>query len=234
MLYYRAADERGKANFSWLNSQHSFSFGYYYDADHMGVSVLRVINDDEVSPGAGFDNHGHRDMEIISYILEGAIEHRDSTGNHFIVPEGEVQRMSAGSGIMHSEFNASKTEALKFLQIWISPNVKLIEPSYEQMPILQSSTLTALVTPDGSNGSLSIHQDVSLFRLQLNAGERYELTAQARVGYLHVIEGEGLGVTSTDKLELKPGDGLGIIKDQLSITAKDEGLTALWFDLPPR
>ena len=234
MFYYRAADARGKANFGWLNSQHTFSFGHYYDADHMGVSVLRVINDDIVAPGAGFDNHGHRDMEIISYILEGSIEHKDSMGNHFVVPAGDVQRMSAGTGIMHSEFNASKTESLKFLQIWISPNTKGIEPSYEQMPIVQSSTMTPLVTPNGRDGSLSIHQDASLFRLQLKAGESYELVAQERVGYLHVIEGNVLSDSIADKSELKHGDGLGIIKEQLSITAGDDGLVALWFDLPSR
>ncbi|MFT7411416.1 MAG: redox-sensitive bicupin YhaK (pirin superfamily), partial [Oleispira sp.] len=124
MFYFRAATARGNANFGWLKSLHTFSFGNYYDPDHMGISVLRVINDDIVAPGAGFDNHGHRDMEIISYILEGSIEHKDSMGNQFVVPAGDVQRMTAGTGIMHSEFNASKTEPLKFLQIWISPNLK--------------------------------------------------------------------------------------------------------------
>lgn len=235
MFYYRAAESRGKANFGWLNSQHTFSFGEYYDPDHMGISTLRVINDDVVAPGAGFGNHGHRDMEIISYILEGSIEHKDSMGNKFTVPAGEVQRMSAGTGIMHSEFNASKTESLKFLQIWITPNVTGIKPSYEQMPIVQSSTMTALVTPDGRDGSLSIHQDASIYRLKLKAGERYDLVALAkdeneRVGYLHVIEGNSVNVGKG----LKAGDGLGIIKDQLSITAGDEGLAALWFDLPSK
>lgn len=238
MFYYRAAESRGKANFGWLNSQHTFSFGNYYDADHMGISTLRVINDDVVAPGAGFGNHGHRDMEIISYILEGSIEHKDSMGNHFTVPAGEVQRMSAGTGIMHSEFNASKAEPLKFLQIWITPNVTGIKPSYEQMPIKQSSTMTALVTPDGRDGSLSIHQDASLYRLQLKAGESYDLIAIARnenerVGYLHVIEGSSVEKSSVNVgTGLKPGDGLGIIKDQLSITAGKDGLVALWFDLP--
>jgi quercetin 2,3-dioxygenase len=235
MFYYRAADSRGKANFGWLNSQHTFSFGNYYDGDHMGISTLRVINDDVVAPGAGFGNHGHRDMEIISYILEGSIEHKDSMGNQFTVPAGEVQRMSAGTGIMHSEFNASKTEPLKFLQIWITPNVTGIKPSYEQMPIVQSSTMTALVTPDGRDGSLSIHQDASIYRLKLKAGESYDLEAlpkdeNERVGYLHVIKGSSVNVGTG----LKAGDGLGIIKDQLTVTASDDGLLALWFDLPSK
>ncbi|MGK0247806.1 MAG: redox-sensitive bicupin YhaK (pirin superfamily) [Oleispira sp.] len=228
MFYYRAADTRGKANFDWLNSQHTFSFGNYYDPDHMGISVLRVINDDIVAPGAGFGEHGHRDMEIISYILEGSIEHKDSMGNQFIVPAGDVQRMSAGTGVMHSEFNASATEPLKFLQIWISPNVRGIEPSYEQMAVVQSSTMTPLVTPTGRDGSLSIHQNASLFRLQLQAGESYDLAAQKYVGYLQVISGSAL----SNEYALTPGDGLGIIKDQLSISAGGEGLIALWFELP--
>lgn len=235
MFYYRAAESRGKANFGWLNSQHTFSFGEYYDGDHMGISTLRVINDDVVAPGAGFGNHGHRDMEIISYILEGSIEHKDSMGNQFTVPAGEVQRMSAGTGIMHSEFNASKTEQLKFLQIWITPNVTGIKPSYEQMPIVQSSTMTALVTPDGRDGSLSMHQDASIHRLKLKAGESYDLITPTeneaeRIGYLHVIEGRSVNVGQ----DLKAGDGLGIIKDQLSITAGNDGLVALWFDLPAK
>jgi redox-sensitive bicupin YhaK (pirin superfamily) len=241
MFYYRAAGARGKANFGWLNSQHTFSFGDYYDPDHMGISVLRVINDDIVAPSAGFGEHGHRDMEIISYILEGSIEHKDSMGNHFIVPAGDVQKMSAGTGVMHSEFNASKTEPLKLLQIWISPNVKGIKPSYEQMPIKQSSTMTPLVTSNGRDGSLSIQQDTSLSRLQLKAGESYELipqklSTQKEVGYLHIIEGYALADQQVlnGQNALRPGDGLGIIKDQLTITAGDNGLTALWFELPSK
>ena len=231
MFYYRAAESRGKADFGWLKSQHSFSFGNYYDAKHMGFSVLRVINDDIVAPDAGFGKHGHRNMEIISYIQEGTIEHKDSMGHSYTLPAGEVQRMSAGSGITHSEFNASKTEPLKFLQIWISPNKTDIEPSYEQMPIVQSGAMTPLVTPNGRDGSLSIQQDASLYRLHLKAGEGYQLAVKhedQRVGYLHVIDGDALN----DEHNLKAGDGLGIIEDQLSITAGNEGLVALWFDLP--
>jgi hypothetical protein len=240
MFYYRAAESRGKANFGWLQSQHTFSFGEYYDGDHMGISTLRVINHDVVAPGAGFGNHGHRDMEIISYILEGSIEHKDSMGNHFTVPAGEVQRMSAGTGIMHSEFNASKTEPLKFLQIWITPNVTGIKPSYEQMPIVQTSAMTALVTPEGRDDSLSMHQDASVYRLKLKAGEHYHLESAAenhhpRVGYLHVIEGSSVQDHSQNwGTDLKAGDGLGVINDQLQVTAGDDGLVALWFDLPSK
>jgi redox-sensitive bicupin YhaK (pirin superfamily) len=236
MFYFRAANARGNANFGWLDSQHTFSFGNYYDPDHMGISVLRVINDDIVAPGAGFDNHGHRDMEIISYILEGSIEHKDSMGNQFIVPAGDVQRMTAGTGIMHSEFNASKTEPLKFLQIWISPNLKGVKPSYEQMPVVQSSTMTPLVTPNGRDGSLSINQDINLFRLQLEPGETYDLVARKHIGYLHVMEGSAVGDQQIlDKQSvLRSGDGLGLIEDQLSITARHAGLVALWFELPAK
>lgn len=230
MFYYRAADARGKVNLGWLNTHHTFSFGNYYDPDHMGISTLRVINDDTIAPGAGFGMHGHRDMEIISYIISGSIEHKDSMGNQFVVPAGDVQKMSAGTGVMHSEYNASKTEPLKLLQIWISPNVKGIKPSYEQMPIKQTSAMIPLVTPDGRDGSLTIQQDASLSRLQLKAGESYDLVAQKRVGYLHVIEGGSVNVGKG----LKAGDGLGIIKDQLSVIAGDKGLVALWFDLPSK
>ncbi|KZZ46584.1 pirin, partial [Thalassolituus sp. HI0120] len=162
-------------NFGWLNSQHSFSFGHYYDPKHMGFSALRVINDDSVAPGAGFDTHGHRDMEIISYVLEGAIEHKDSMGHSYIVPAGDVQRMSAGTGVTHSEFNHSKQHNLRFLQIWIQPNKLGITPGYQQQKIEQRGKLTPLVTPDGSDGSLSIQQDVSLYRVALNRGESLQL-----------------------------------------------------------
>lgn len=229
MDYIRKADTRGRANFGWLDSRHTFSFGGYYDPRHMGVSVLRVINDDQVKGGTGFGAHGHRDMEIISYVLEGAIEHRDSTGNHFVVPAGEVQRMSAGRGIQHSEFNASRSEPLHFLQIWIEPNVTGIEPSYEQAKIEQRGPLTPLVTPDGRDGSLSMHQDASLYRLRLQAGESFTLTTGGRSGYLHVIGGSAEAGRET----LAGGDGIGFLKTrEQEITAGDSGLEALWFDLP--
>ena len=162
MLYIRRSESRGNVDFGWLRSRHSFSFGHYYDPKHMGFSVLRVINDDQVVAGAGFDTHGHRDMEIISYVSEGAMEHRDSEGNQYRIPAGEVQRMTAGSGITHSEYNASKTDQLKFIQIWIEPSQQGLHPDYEQAQITQAEQLTALVTPTGSGQSLRINQDASL------------------------------------------------------------------------
>ena len=238
MIYLRNAAERGGASFGWLDSKHSFSFGHYHDPKHMGFSALRVINDDTVKPGAGFDTHGHRDMEIISYVLKGAIEHKDSMGNSFVVPAGEVQRMSAGTGLTHSEFNHSKTEELKFLQIWIMPDEKGIKPGYEQKVIEQTSVLTPLVTPKGENGSLSIHQDASMYRLELEPGETFDFDARERPGYLHVIEGAAgfksneEGKAKSGAVEVTSGDGIGVYQERFSLTAKEEMLVALWFDLP--
>ncbi len=228
--WIRRSEERGRANFGWLDSRHSFSFGRYFDPRFMGFSDLRVINDDRVAPGAGFHPHGHADMEIISYILEGAIEHRDSMGNSFVVEAGEVQRMSAGSGIQHSEFNASNTDELRFLQIWIMPNVNGIAPSYQQARIEQTSALTPLVTPDGRDGSLMLHQDASIYRMQLRRQESVMLNMNNRVGYLHVIDGK---VKAQDQL-LLPGDAIAINRaDKVCFTGQSENLEALWFDLLP-
>lgn len=229
MDYIRQSDSRGRANFGWLDSRHSFSFGSYYDPGHMGFSVLRVINDDTVKGDTGFGAHGHRDMEIISYVLEGAIEHRDSIGNRFVVPAGEVQRMSAGTGIQHSEFNASRTEPLKFLQIWIEPDVMGIAPGYQQARIEQRGQLTALVTADGRDGSLSLHQDANLYRLRLQPGERFTLQTGGRAGYLHIIDGSADAGETT----LAAGDGVGFTRTRAQeIVAGAGGLEALWFDLP--
>lgn len=227
MYYLRLGKERGGASYGWLNSKHSFSFGHYYDPKHMGFSVLRVINDDTVKAGAGFDTHGHRDMEIISYVLEGAIEHKDSMGQQYVVPAGDIQRMSAGTGVTHSEFNHSKSDPLHFLQIWIQPNKKGIAPSYEQKTVVQKGPLTALVTPDGREGSLSMQQDASIYRLKLKAGEQLQLDTQQRPGYLHVIG----GAADVSGHALQAGDALGASKESLSISAQTD-LTALWFDLP--
>jgi len=228
MFYFRHSEDRGRANFGWLNSKHSFSFGSYYDPKHMGISALRVINDDTVIGGAGFDTHGHRDMEIISYVLKGSIEHKDSMGKQYIVPAGDIQRMSAGTGVTHSEFNHSKTDSLRFLQIWIQPNKMGIKPSYEQKKVVQNGPLTPLVTSDGRDNSLSMQQDASLYRLQLKSGESIHLDTQKRPGYLHVINGKA----DMNNNALNAGDAFGAIGEPLNVKAMSD-LTALWFDLPP-
>ena len=257
MIYIRKAHERGDVNLGWLQSKHSFSFGHYYDAKHMGISALRVINEDEVMPGHGFGTHGHRDMEIVSYVIEGALKHEDSSGNKYIVPAGDIQRMSAGRGVTHSEFNASKSEKVKFLQIWILPNKKGIEPSYEQNAVAQNGPLTPLVTPEGKDGALAINQDASIFRLMLKKGENYHLKAANRTGYLHIISGDAEVVSSDTKspdIESTEIEGTDIIdihteafgnqafsggdafaigaNEQVRITATSP-IEALWFDLPP-
>lgn len=228
MKYIRKAEDRGVANFGWLESKHSFSFGNYYDAKHMGISALRVINDDMVMPGQGFGKHGHRDMEIISYVIEGALKHDDSSGNSYVVPAGDVQRMSAGRGVMHSEFNASDTERVKFLQIWIQPNVHGIEPSYEQKSIEQHGKLTTLVSPNGEDGALFINQDASISRLILEKSESIKLQTANRLGYLHIIKGQ---LTAEDQ-SFKQGDAFAVGADYALDIFANEPIEALWFDLP--
>jgi quercetin 2,3-dioxygenase len=225
----RSAD-RGRASFGWLNSKHTFSFGSYYNPKQMGFSALRVINDDEVAPGAGFQTHSHSNMEIISYVLEGRIAHRDSTGNEEVLPAGEFQLMSAGRGIAHSEFNASQRDRLKFLQIWIEPNEFDGEPGYQQKDFGQAHGLTEVITPDGRNGTLQIKQDATLSQLLLSSGDTLELPVKTgRAYYLHLIEGElALGETT-----LSPGDGIKLVKiSNLSASAQHGPVRALWFDLP--
>jgi len=225
----RSAD-RGRASFGWLNSKHTFSFGNYYNPQQMGFSALRVINDDEVAPGGGFQTHSHSNMEIISYVLEGRIAHRDSTGNQEVLPAGEFQLMSAGSGIAHSEFNASNEQRLKFLQIWIEPNEFDGEPGYQQKDFGRAPGLTEVISADGRNGTLKIKQDASVSQLILPAGESIALPVrQSRAYYLHLIEGQ----LALDETELHPGDGIKLVKiDSLSASAGESAVRALWFDLP--
>ncbi len=232
MHYARPASDRGNANFGWLNSYHSFSFGHYYDPEHMGISTLRVINDDTVAPGAGFDTHGHRDMEIISYVLDGAVRHEDSMGNRYVVPAGDVQVMSAGSGVMHSEYNNSDVDPVHFLQIWITPDVMGSKPRYEQKTIRQTGVLTPLVTPDGRDGSLTMQQDASMSRLMLDAGESTRLDG-ASAAYLHLIEGElALSFEDGESVTVKAGDGYGFAASvQVEANA---AVHALFFELPER
>ncbi|MBB3060095.1 pirin family protein [Microbulbifer rhizosphaerae] len=227
MIKLRPAEERGRFRIKWLDSRHTFSFGHYYDPRHMGVSSLRVINDDRVVPGAGFETHPHRDMEIISYILEGSIEHRDTMGNRTRLRAGEVQVISAGTGIMHSEFNPDREKPLHFLQVWIRPERQGLRPGYVQRDFSAARGVTLIVSRDGENGSLKAHQDVRIYQLRLSA-ERVELPLQAdRVYYLHVARG-GLELNGT---RLQEGDG-GIIEAE-SLLAIDvgDGVEALLFDL---
>lgn len=230
MISIRRSNERGSANFGWLDSKHTFSFGNYYDERHMGFSALRVINDDRVTPGAGFDTHGHRDMEIISYVLEGEIAHKDSEGNVAILPPGEFQLMSAGSGIRHSEFNPSDTKPLHFLQIWIQPNVYGEAPGYQQKEFGRKPGLTLAVSPDGEAGSLIIKQDARLYQLLLDENAEAQLPAAAKHKYyVHVIKGELL----IEGESVKPGDGAKIEGiDNLVLTAQAGAVQALVFDLP--
>ena len=231
MITLRHANDRGTANFGWLDSKHTFSFGHYYDPKHMGFSALRVINDDLVKPGAGFDTHGHRDMEIISYVLEGVIEHKDSEGNVQTLPAGEFQLMSAGSGIYHSEYNGSQSEDLKFLQIWIKPNTVGNKPGYQQKDFGNNTGLTAIATPDGRNGTLHIKQDATLHQLILEPGQSIELSIiNDRNVYVHQVTGQLL----VDDVLLDAGDGAKVeAQNQLNFANQSsESVTALVFDLP--
>ena len=234
MLYHRPARERGQTDLGWLRSYHSFSFGSYYDPKHTGFSCLRVINDDTVAGGAGFDTHGHRDAEIISYITKGAVEHADTMGNRYVVPAGDVQRMSAGSGVMHSEYNASQRDPLKFLQIWIQPNVLGISPEYEQKSVDQQKTLATLVSPDGRDGSLRIHQNALMYKISLEPDQKLTFPLNNRSGYLHILEGAfQVSTARGENLTLLTADGLGV-RDvpEIQMLSRQDSAQALWFDLP--
>ncbi len=223
------SDDRGRSQYSWLDSRHTFSFGDYYDPDNKGVSVLRVINDDIVAPGTGFETHSHRDVEIISYILEGAIEHKDSLGNITRLEAGDFQVMTAGTGVTHSEYNPSPTERLRFLQIWIWPGTKGLTPTYAEKAFSTTTKRQLIASPDGRDGSLLINQDATLERLQLAAGDSEILSVSAgRTGMLHIVS----GAIDTATTSLGAGDAVVTDDDsklQLAVAADAE---ALWFNLP--
>ncbi|MGV7209878.1 pirin family protein [Oxalobacteraceae bacterium A2-2] len=232
MLQTRKSEERGVANHGWLNSHHSFSFGSYYDPNHVGFGPLLVINEDRVSPGQGFGTHGHRDMEIISYVLDGALEHKDSMGTGSVLHYGDVQRMSAGNGVRHSEFNHSHSAPVHFLQIWIQPNVTGIPPSYEEKNFSTESKLGQLrliASSDGRDGSVLIHQDASLYASILTSGDKlsHELGA-GRLGYVHLIRGK----VTVNGVELKGGDALKISGERSITLENAEAAELLVFDLP--
>lgn len=230
MITIRPGEERGKADLGWLRSRHTFSFADYYDAKFTGVSDLRVMNDDWVTGGAGFGAHPHRNMEIISYVLEGAIAHKDTMGTHSELRAGEVQVMSAGSGVLHSEFNASKTEPLKFLQIWIMPDQENGEPSYDQRDFSSYQGITLVVSPDGRDQSPKIRQDARIYQVKLN-GESASFSANAdRVYYLQVAR----GAVDINGKSLSAGDG-ATIQGESSIEIAAEGqVDALLMDLRGR
>ncbi|MDC8756100.1 pirin family protein [Janthinobacterium fluminis] len=232
MMQIRRSAERGVARHGWLDSQHSFSFGHYHDPLHNGFGPLLVINEDRVAPAQGFGSHGHRDMEIISYVLDGALEHKDSMGTGSVLHYGDVQRMSAGSGVRHSEFNHSPAEGLHFLQIWIAPNITGIAPSYEEKhfaPASKQGQLRLLASGDGRDGSLLIHQDAALYASIPQPGQRLEhRLAAGRLAYVHLIRG-ALLVNDT---QLAAGDALKISDASLVVLEQAEQAEVLLFDLP--
>ncbi len=229
MIKIRRNDERGKADHGWLQSRHTFSFAGYYDPEHMGVSALRVINDDKVIAGRGFDTHSHQDMEIISYVKKGTIEHKDSMGNIERLPAGEFQVMSAGTGVTHSEYNPSTTDSLAFLQIWIEPDTKGIDPGYQQKLFDRESGLQLIASADARDGSLHIHQNVSLYQLLLDKNEMVShLLDNGRTVYVHVVTG---GISLNGE-ELGEGDGAEVNATDVVDFKGIESAEALVFDLP--
>ena len=232
MVNIRTSASRGYAHHDWLESYHSFSFAGYYDPAHMGFSVLRVINDDKVAPANGFGMHGHQDMEIITYMLAGELRHQDSMGNGSVIRAGDVQRMTAGTGIRHSEMNASSQSTAHLLQIWIMPETNGLPPGYEEktIPLAEKQNQWRLVaSSDARNNSLLVHQDLSLYTTVLEAGKQLPLNVElGRYGYMHVARGS----LKVDGQSLQAGDALVIdAKASLTIEALSEA-EMLWFDLP--
>ncbi len=232
MITLRPAAERGHADHGWLDSWHSFSFAGYHDDRHVHWGPLRVINEDRVAAGRGFGEHGHRDMEIISYVLEGALGHKDSMGNTSSIVPGDVQRMSAGTGVLHSEFNYSQSGTTHFLQIWIIPDRQGVAPSYEEKKFSaaeKQGRLRLVASPDGGDGSVSIHQDARLYAGLFDGDEKAELRlAEGRLGYVHVARGE----ISVNGHALAAGDALLYEGEPLISVSGGRAAEVLVFDLP--
>lgn len=231
MITLRNAQERGHTQIGWLDSYHTFSFGDYQDMKNMNFGHLRVINEDRVKPGEGFGTHGHRDMEIITYVLEGALEHKDSLGNGSVIKAGDVQAMSAGTGVMHSEFNASKADPVHFLQIWIIPEKEGVPPRYEQKSMIdptKKGQWQLMASKDGRDGSVTVQQDLSLFQAFLSSGNKvnYALDPNRQV-WLQVICGN---ITLNDKT-LQDGDGASIVGTENLLITASEASEVLLFDL---
>ncbi len=232
MFEIRKSTDRGHANHGWLDSYHSFSFGEYYDEQHMGFGPLRVINEDRVNAGGGFGTHDHRDMEIISYVLEGELAHKDSMGTGSVIRPGDVQRMSAGSGVRHSEFNHAKNRTTHFLQIWIQPNVTGIPPSYEEKNFTaeeKRGRLRLIASSDGEDGSVLIHQDAKLYSGLFHGAEAASLPINAgRLAYVHVAR----GTVTVNGAELKAGDALKLSDVSTVDISAGQQAEVLVFDLP--
>lgn len=232
MIIIRGAGDRGHANYGWLDTHHTFSFGNYHDARSMGFRVLRVINEDRVAPGQGFGTHPHHDMEIVTYVLSGALEHKDSMGNGEVLKAGELQRMSAGTGIEHSEFNASSSEPVHLYQIWLLPLSAGIQPSYEQKHFPESerrNRLRLVVSPDGQEGSLRMHQDAQVYLATLDPDKTVSYTFQLeRHGWLQVLRGSARLNDNT----LHAGDGAAISDEQLITIQAVQPAEVMLFDLP--
>jgi len=230
MIEIRKGKDRGRADHGWLRSYHSFSFADYHDAEHMGFGHLRVINEDRIQPGTGFGTHGHRDMEIISYVLEGALAHEDSMGTGSTIVPGDVQRMSAGKGVLHSEFNHAQ-DVTHFLQIWIEPNVAGIPPSYEQKHFDAASKrgrLRLVASPDGREGSVTIHQDAFLYAVLLDGADRAVHNLQPkRRAYVHVARGK----LTANGQPLEAGDALKAVDTAEIVLEKGKDAEVLLFDL---
>ncbi len=231
MITFRDRMARGQSRTGWLDSRHSFSFAEYYDPGQMGFRALRVINEDRVIPGAGFPSHAHQDMDIITYVLAGALEHKDSLGNGTVIRPGEVQRMSAGTGIVHSEFNSSKTEPVHFLQIWIVPNRRGLAPSYEQKPFPiaeRRGRLRLVADPDGRDNSVTVHQDARLFVANLTAGERVAHdVGRGRGIWLQVAR----GIVALNGTEMREGDGAAVANEPAIAVEADTDAEILLFDM---
>lgn len=231
MLELRRAQDRGHAGHGWLNSWHSFSFAEYQDPKHVQFRALRVINDDTVEPAGGFGTHGHRDMEIVSYVLDGALAHKDSMGNGSVIRPGNVQRMSAGTGVLHSEFNPSQTEKVHFLQIWFLPNAKGINPSYEEKYFSDEEKrgqLRLIASPDGGDGSVKIHVDAKMFAALLDGNERVEHSiASDRYVYVHIARGK----VSLNGVPLQTGDGAMLSGEERVILDQGRNAEVLVFEL---
>jgi hypothetical protein len=231
MITFRDRMTRGQSRTGWLDSKHSFSFGDYRDPAHMGFRSLRVINEDRVIPGAGFPRHGHRDMDIISYILEGSLQHKDSIGSGAVIKPGEIQRMSAGTGVEHSEFNASQTEPVHFLQIWLIPEQRGIQPSYEQKPVPLEERrgklrLVASATPPDS--AVTLHEDASLYVANLSAGERVRHDIAAGRGvWVQVAR----GIVALNGTEMREGDGAALEDEATATIEAETDAEILLFDL---